>query len=415
MAEAAPFIGILGFGLTVCKDLYTYYHAFKGFDSSISSAYESIAEVAKVLVLHRDSCNDPDIDRERKDRVAACICSCEDALANLNEKLQQLKIADPEGFRQESKALYKRHAFPFKKESLDGLRNNAVEVPRRLMFAIRVLDIEGKLKSHRVLRQLEAWSSKITATVDQIANDTNRLCLIAQTDEVDKILAWLSPPDPWTNHNSARDLHEDGTGRWVLESDAYQAWRSRSIRHLWLSGTAGCGKTILSSTIVEDLQHHCQQEVTFGIAPFYFSFSDRGKQSYEALLRSLVAELGTRVPGLATLQGSYDQRHTSQGGLSVARLETILIAVLASYDTVFVVLDALDECPQEADARSRLFDGLNCLAREASNVKFLMTSRDHPDIRDSISDLPAEQLPVKAGAVDHDIRVYVEQQLSRGH
>ena len=74
MAEAAPFIGIISFGLTVSKDLYTYYHAFKGFDSSISSAYESIAEVAKVLVLLRDSCNDPDIDRERKAMVATCIC-----------------------------------------------------------------------------------------------------------------------------------------------------------------------------------------------------------------------------------------------------------------------------------------------------------------------------------------------------
>lgn len=166
---------------------------------------------------------------------------------------------------------------------------------------------------------------------------------------------------------------------------------------------------------MEDLQHHCQQETTFGIAPFYFSFSDRGKQSYEALLRSLVAQLGTQALGLATLKEKYDQRHTPQGGLSVTKLETILIAVLASYDTVFVVLDALDECPQEADARSRMFDGLDLLTREVSNVKFLMTSRDLPDIRDSMIHLPAEQLQVKAHAVDRDISVFVAQQLSRGH
>jgi hypothetical protein len=39
MAEAAASaIGIISFGLTICKGLYTYYHAYTSFDTSISSA-----------------------------------------------------------------------------------------------------------------------------------------------------------------------------------------------------------------------------------------------------------------------------------------------------------------------------------------------------------------------------------------
>jgi hypothetical protein len=87
---------------------------------------------------------------------------------------------------------------------------------------------------------------------------------------------------------------------------------------------------------------------------------------------------------------------------------------LALYDTVFVVLDALDECPGEIDARSKLFRGLDHLAKEATNLKFLMTSRDVADIRDRIISLPAERLPIQTRAVDKDIYNYVAQQLSQG-
>jgi hypothetical protein len=165
---------------------------------------------------------------------------------------------------------------------------------------------------------------------------------------------------------------------------------------------------------VEDVQQHCRQAVNFGFAPFYFTFSDQTKQSYEALLRSLVAQLGTQESGLPLLRERYDQRHEIQGGLSTQNLEPILLAILAVYDTVFVVLDALDECPEETNACSKLFAGLEYLSNEAANLKILMTSRDIPDIRDCMVRFPAERLPVMTSAVDDDIHSYVAQQLSQG-
>jgi hypothetical protein len=81
MAEvASSAISIISFGLTACKGLYEYYHAYKSFDSSISSAFESIAQVASTLVLLKDSFRDPGLDRERKDKVEACVFDCEGAL-----------------------------------------------------------------------------------------------------------------------------------------------------------------------------------------------------------------------------------------------------------------------------------------------------------------------------------------------
>jgi hypothetical protein len=108
----------------------------KSFDSSISSAFESIAQVASTLVLLKDSCDDPGLDRERRDKVEACIGDCKGALDRLDDKLQQLKSVNPEGFRGKAKAQLQRHAFPFKEKSLNGLRDSADEAQRRLAFAI---------------------------------------------------------------------------------------------------------------------------------------------------------------------------------------------------------------------------------------------------------------------------------------
>jgi DNA polymerase III delta prime subunit len=201
---------------------------------------------------------------------------------------------------------------------------------------------------------------------------------------------------------------------WVLDHSAYKAWLSGSIPHLWLCGKAGCGKTILASTIVEDVEHHCRQAVGFRFAPSYFTFSDKGKQSYEALLRSLLAQPGIPELGLATLREKYDQRHKLQGGLSVQRFETILLVALAAYYTVFVVLDAPDECSEEDDARFKLLSGLETLTKGQDNPKIMVTSRDVPDIHDSLEYLPAKPLPVMTRAVDRDIHDYIAQQLSRG-
>ncbi|KAK6413718.1 hypothetical protein LTR95_017828, partial [Oleoguttula sp. CCFEE 5521] len=38
-----------------------------------------------------------------------------------------------------------------------------------------------------------------------------------QAEERRNIAAWLSSADPWTNHESARQLHEPGTGAWLLQ------------------------------------------------------------------------------------------------------------------------------------------------------------------------------------------------------
>jgi len=70
-------------------------------------------------------------------------------------------------------------------------------------------------------------------------------------------------------------------------------------------GKAGCGKTVLSSTAIEDIGYTCERDADASHAFLYFSFSDKRKQSDGDLLRSLVAQLGWREPGLSMLRQAY--------------------------------------------------------------------------------------------------------------
>jgi hypothetical protein len=99
-----------------------------------------------------------------------------------------------------------------------------------------------------------------------------------------QIERWLSPPDYSTNANLARKRRHPGTGTWLLNSHAFQEWKLGSRRHLWFYGLAGCGKTILSTTILD----HLLQIDTHTTLTFFFDFNDARKQKLEDLLRSLV-------------------------------------------------------------------------------------------------------------------------------
>ncbi|KAK4951244.1 hypothetical protein LTR10_010217 [Elasticomyces elasticus] len=97
----------------------------------------------------------------------------------------------------------------------------------------------------------EVTQCKIPESVlKQIAADSR---FVTSTTRKAKVFEWLAPPDFSTNYSQAYALHHPGTGRWLLESERYQQWKSLKDVVLWLHCGSGCGKTVLSSAIITDL------------------------------------------------------------------------------------------------------------------------------------------------------------------
>jgi hypothetical protein len=236
---------------------------------------------------------------------------------------------------------------------------------------------------------------------------------LRQAEHYRKISSWVSPTDPWENHQTARKQHEPETGAWLLQSDIYRAWKTDSdyYHHLWLYGPAGSGKTVLCSTAINDVQAHCRSCANFGQAIFYFSFSDQTKQTYENLIRAIVVQLGCREPGISLLRQAYET--PARKALGVDELHRILTSIVRSYDQVFLHLDGLDECTDEQDARLGVLASLETLVQEFPGIRMIATSRDYPEIRSCVGSIGAVMMPLDRQAVDSDIRRYVSTQLAK--
>ena len=55
---------------------------------------------------------------------------------------------------------------------------------------------------------------------------------------------WIHPPDPWENHDAARESHHRGTSTWFVQGNAYMEWKSSrdspgSHSHLWIHAKRG--------------------------------------------------------------------------------------------------------------------------------------------------------------------------------
>jgi hypothetical protein len=233
-----------------------------------------------------------------------------------------------------------------------------------------------------------------------------------QEEKLGKICSWLSAPDPSTNYHKAHKQRQAETGLWLLESAKFAEWKERAASRLWLYGIPGCGKTILSSTIIEHLLQHCHDNASMVTAYFYFDFNDAQKQDPELMLRSLLSQLLQRsfmIPkGIDALFSSSDngQRQPSPHAL----LE-VTPQVMQQFTHAYIVLDALDECTQ----RQELMDVLETVAGwQLDNMHLLMTSRKERDIESSVESYVEEEDTVclQRDVVDRDIQRYVQQRLT---
>jgi hypothetical protein len=411
MDVAGSAVGIASLGIQVCQGLLSYYDTWKSYDSDISSTYDAVTDLSKTLTILKTTLQE-EVDRERVGQVDTCVKGCEDALLKLDEKRRSLQeYSRPEGLRQKMRSGLQRFWYPFRRQTLAALKGSVTDVQERLKLALQVLQLDVGTELQTEVLRLMSQTTMQSDFVAQIATQNQRLLDAQQSDEFQKIVAWLAPPDPGTNQDTARQRHESQTGQWLLKSSQYRSWKTGAVNHLWMHGKAGCGKTILCSTAIEDIRTTSERDADTSFAFFYFSFSDTHKQSERDVLRSLVAQLGWREPGLSMLRQAYERHDRSVPGPD--ELMMILSASIMSWRKVFVFLDALDECQEDHDARQGVLDRIGMLTSHAPNLNIFATSRELPQIRESMDALGFESLRVDTSAVNADIRVYVATELSR--
>jgi hypothetical protein len=239
---------------------------------------------------------------------------------------------------------------------------------------------EGQQKAFsRLLRGIDGEAKDATSNIRN-AYDQSR------DGKLEKIQKWLSAADPSSNYEQALKQRQNNTGFWLLNSDQYRKWKTEPASFLWLHGIPGSGKTILSSTILQDLLRAYGDNKAKAVVLFYFDFNDSRKQNAESMLRSLICQLSRKTTNIPSRLENVFLLHEKQP--SSDKLIRILHQLTESFAEVSIVLDALDECSQ----RSELMDILTTIGGwQLQKSHIIVTSRRERYIEDTLQIISSQR------------------------
>ncbi|RKK16121.1 hypothetical protein BFJ66_g10822 [Fusarium oxysporum f. sp. cepae] len=239
--------------------------------------------------------------------------------------------------------------------------------------------------------RIEILLGQVNEKVDdihQMATESSRdIKSLSSSVHDDAISRWLNPADPSVDHNKAREACHSGTGQWLLNNPRYLNWKFQTSSFLWLNGNSGRGKTILSSTVIEDIRNSPLPQLrNCAILYFYITFTDSQKQSLHVIIRSLISQLYCSRP---ESRHPITSLHSKCGGGSsqatVEQLKCTFREMLSFGGEVFIVLDALDEYQNRSIQRDELLTWIESFRNGPVNTHLLVTSRPEHDIKTSIA------------------------------
>jgi hypothetical protein len=155
---------------------------------------------------------------------------------------------------------------------------------------------------------------------------------------------------------------------------------------------------ICSSTVIEDIRALCEVDPSSSLA--YFYFTDRSE--LEDLIRSVLSQLSANaIP--ATLARLYDRYQKSRQHPPLKDLVASIPSILEGFGHVYLIFDALDECPKRRELL-RWLQGI--ISAKLDGVHLLVTSRWEEDIRACLEPLIPDVIDI-GSQVDGDIQIHI--------
>lgn len=218
-------------------------------------------------------------------------------------------------------------------------------------------------------------------------------------------MGWLSPLDFVETQHFHLEKRQKDTGKWFLESQDFQHWLNGTHTTLFSPGIPGAGKTVVAATVVDHLHQSARHDI--GVAHLFCEYKaqcdQNSKDFFGALVKQLVqTRLGTPVSVLET----YEDHTNGRTRPTLDTLLELLQSICQSYSTVYIVVDALDEC--SSFVRDLLIVNLRTLQAEA-DVRLFFTSRFNLEITQQFHADPTVEIRASEG----DVKCYILAEMPR--
>ena len=424
----ASIIAVLQMTSSVISVCYDYQAAVKGAPwelSQIKMELESLRNILHELEPRAKQAELAESISGASTQALSLLCGpLQQCLQVIKELETQLKTPSwSDGYGPKRKALIQALRWPLKESDTRKALENIGRFKATLSLAISADQATLTLEVQKlsIVTQQELGLVKQTATdlredvetTKVTTLDVQKQFQLAQSDlRRRSIHEWLSAPDPSTNLHHAQKNRETNTGSWFTTGDTFTLWKNkRSL--LWLHGKPGCGKTVLSSTVVHEVRQDCRLGNKTAVAFFYFDFNDADKQKSESMIRSLITQLSEqRLDRSQELDDLYSACYDGKRQPDTDSLMKVLEKSAEEMDRTYIILDALDECSDTRELLNRIEE---IQKWEHIQLHVLLTSRRHSDIEEAVELFtePEQRISIQNAPVNADISTYVHARLQK--
>lgn len=240
------------------------------------------------------------------------------------------------------------------------------------------------------------------------------------TRQYQSIISWLNmdESDQLAIFESiaAEGRKHPGTCSWVLKNLKVNSWiqSKPDTSVLWLQGTPGSGKSVISTQIVNFMQAS-----KLFVIHHFCTYLYTSSTMYEQILRSLLMQLLRKDGDLvAHVYEEFVLGKKSPTVFALERLLQLLFKSLSSepskMEYVWIILDGLDEC--EPEKQARVISLINHIASERSSsgnatCKVLISSRTSPTLSKCLRKKQTISLSEEKDWLEEAIRQYASQRL----
>ena len=392
LSIAGSVVGVISLGIQITQSLVDFYNTSKYQDSDLRRTTEKLQHLLDIFHDLETTMSSRKLQAGEGDLrrvIEASIKNCDSLIRELWEECEKFKDHSSTGIKAAVKSAGRRVAYPYRQSTLQKLDEDVGDILANLSSALTVLQLKDNKRTHDEISEMKSLLESISNY--QISSD---------------LRDWLNAPDATIEHNAACLKKYPGTGVWLIENPHFSSWLTEKNSFLWLNGFAGSGKSVLCSTAIQAVLYRRRADRGVGIAFFYFTFNDESKQDQSSLLRALILQFSTQLQdGHVDLRQLHSSYETSTPPPRV--LMDYLRRLIERFQDTYVLVDALDESPQNRQ-RGYVLEALEVIASWGiQGLHLLVTSRDEIDIRESFTHLSMQEIQMRNSGIDKDIADYI--------
>ncbi|RMZ68355.1 ankyrin [Pyrenophora seminiperda CCB06] len=309
----------------------------------------------------------------------------------------QTKITDGGRLRRVGEAL----VWKFKKEEIAGILD-------RIERLKSLVEIALQMDHFKLSQAIQDDTHFVRTHVPVIQSGVDEIRQEQDAAKHRRILEWISPLDYPAKQSDTIKRRQEGTGQWFLDAPQVARWLSEHQATLFCPGIPGAGKTMVAAIAIDHLLKSVQSS-SHGVAYVYCDYKAREEQDTSRMLAAILKQLVQARLSLVNPVERLYTRHADRGTRpSSDEIFSALRDVLAHYSTVYIVVDALDECLDSNGTRRQFLAKLRDL-QAGHDIRLMATSRFIPEIVDWFN----EGLKLEVQASKEDVERFVAGQIWR--